>query len=287
MSDHLVDTEPAVVTHDGAPEVAQPRETAPDSPAPLVASQHGHVLPRRPATGRAVRSNQGHSAMTQPLAKRVALAVPVSNHPGALLSWTFASVPPSDPDRLKLSFREADFRRGGSVKSHSQRNTATVYHHLLRPLAPLGFADSACLFFAGERLPSRNDLRYFNCCHSFNSGRHTRQIVSQTPRSSQSFNRRQHVCGEGDPSDKSCHRAPLRRIYTKFSSTLRSGAGDRPTRDRGSRLGSKGRIFSHWASVNNKPCRAVGISSGADPFFYPRPHANNYSKFNPLSRVLK
>jgi hypothetical protein len=40
------------------------------------------------------------------------------------------------------------------VKVVSQRNTAAVDHHPLRPLAPLGFSDSAAPFFAGAKLPS-------------------------------------------------------------------------------------------------------------------------------------
>jgi hypothetical protein len=112
-------------------------------------------------------------------------------------------------------------------------------------------------------------------------------IVSQTPCFSQSLNHRQQVDGDGNSSGKSCHRAPLRRIHKMPSSTLRSGAGGRPPRGRGGRWGSQGRIFSHWASVSNRPYRAIRPSSGANSFFYPLPHENNYSKFNPLSRVLK
>jgi hypothetical protein len=40
------------------------------------------------------------------------------------------------------------------VKVVSQRKTAAVdHHHPLRPLAPLGFSDSAAPFFAGAKLP--------------------------------------------------------------------------------------------------------------------------------------
>jgi hypothetical protein len=95
------------------------------------------------------------------------------------------------------------------------------------------------------------------------------------------------VAGDGNSSGKSCQRAPLRRIHKMPSSTLRSGAGGRPPRGRGGRLGSKGRTFSHWASVSNRPYRAIGPPSGAVRFRDPPPWENNYRKFSPLYRVLK
>jgi hypothetical protein len=174
------------------------------------------------------------------------------------------------------------------VKVVSQRNTRAVdHHHPLRPLAPLGFSDCGAPFFDGAKLPSRNASLQFNCWRSFNSPRKVRQISSQTPCSSQSRSRRQQVDGEGNSSGKSCQRAPLRRIHRIPSNTLRSLAGGRPPRGRGGRLGSKGRIFSHWASVSNRPYRAIRPPSGAVYVRDPPPHENNYSKFNPLYRVLK
>jgi len=56
---------------------------------------------------------------------------------------------PSPPyaDRRQRRRREPDFRRGSSVKVASHRNTRAVDpRHPLRPLAPLGFADSRALF---------------------------------------------------------------------------------------------------------------------------------------------
>jgi hypothetical protein len=50
------------------------------------------------------------------------------------------------------------------VKVVSQRKAAAVdHHHPLRPLAPLGFPDSTAPFFAGAKLPSRNDSLQFSC----------------------------------------------------------------------------------------------------------------------------
>jgi hypothetical protein len=174
------------------------------------------------------------------------------------------------------------------VKVVSQRKTLAVdHHHPLRALAPLGFADSVAPFLAGAKLPSRNDSLHFNCWRSFSSPRKARQIVSQTSCSSQSRSLRQQVEGEGNSLGKSCQRAPLRSIHKMPSNTLRSSDGGRPPRGRGGRLGSKGRIFSHWASVSNRPYRAIGPPSGAVHFHDPPPWENNYRKFKPLYRVLK
>jgi hypothetical protein len=129
---------------------------------------------------------------------------------------------------------------------------------------------------AGAKLPSKNDSLHFNCWRSFSSPRKARQIASQIPCSSQSRSRRQHVAGEGNSSGKSCQRAPLRRIHKMPSSTLRPGTGGRPPCGRGGRWGSKGRIFSHWASVSNRPYRAIGPPSGAAHFRDPPPWEYNY-----------
>ena len=98
--------------------------------------------------------------------------------------------------------------------------------------------------------------------------------------------RRQQVAGDGNSSGKSCHRAPRRSIHKIPSSTLRSFAVGRPPRGRGGRWGNKGRIFSHGASASNRPYRVIGPPSGAASFGHPPPQENNYSKFNPWSRVL-
>jgi hypothetical protein len=163
-------------------------------------------------------------------------------------------MPSPHPDRRERRLREFDFRRGCRRKVVSQRNTLAVdHHHPLRPLVPLGFSDRAALFFAGAKLPSRNDSLHCSCCRSCNSLKNARQISSQTSCSSQSRKRRQHLAGEGNSSGKSHQRAPLRRIHNRPSSTRRLSTGGRPPRGRLAGFGSKGRIFSHWASVNNRP----------------------------------
>jgi hypothetical protein len=164
---------------------------------------------------------------------------------------------------------------------------AVDHHHPLRTLAPLGFSDFRAPFFAGAKLPSRNDSLQSSCSRWFSSARNARQMVSQTPRSSQSRSLRQHVAGEGNSSGKSCQRAPLRRIHKIPSSTLRSSAGGLPPCGRRGRFGSKGRIFSHWASVDSRPYRAIGPPSALLPEFISHSSQINYHPFSALYPVLK
>ena len=288
MKEGLVNGKRAVITHHQSAEVAEPSEGAFHDPPSLIASQRPAVLRRRFASILPMRGDQLDAALGQLLAQGVAIVAPVGNQAVGLLAGTAGAMPTPYADRRQRRLDEPDLRRGSRVKEVSQRNTLAVdHHHPLRPLAPLGFADSTAPFFAGAKLPSRNDSLHFNCCRSFNSPRKARQIPNPIPCFSQSPNLRQQVEGAGNSSGKSCPRAPLRRIHKMPSSTLRSGAGGRPPRGRGGRLGSRGRIFSHWASVSNRPYRAIGPPPGAVHFRDPPPQENNYRKFTPLYRVLK
>jgi hypothetical protein len=160
-------------------------------------------------------------------------------------------------DRGQCFLRERDFGRGCRVKVVSQRNTHAVdHHHPLRVFPPAGFADGSAPFLAGAKLLSRKDSLHFSCWRSFNSARNARQILSQMPCSSQSRSRQQ-VEGCGNPSGRSCQRAPLRGTHRMPSSTLRSGARGRPPWRCRTALGSRGRIFSHCAPVSNRPYRVA------------------------------
>ena len=220
MKEGAIDRERAVVAHDQAPEVAEPGVGAFDNPAPPVAPQRSAVLRRRFLSVAAMWHDQFNTPLPQSFAQRIAVIGFVGDHPERFLPRLARVMTPSYPDRCQRRFRECDFPRGCRVKGVSQRNTAAVdHHHPLRPLAPLGFSDSAAPFFAGAKLPSKNDSLHFNCWRSFNSLRNVRQMFNQTPRSSQSRSRRQQVEGCGNFSGMSCQRAPLRRIHRIPSST--------------------------------------------------------------------
>jgi hypothetical protein len=288
VKERLIDRERAVVANDQSPVIAQPADGAFDDPTPSVSPKGTTVLGGRSGPVLMVRGDQFDAPPGQSLSQRVAVVAAVGNHPLRFLPGTTRMVPSRYLDRLERPLRQPDFRRGCRVKVVSQRNTRAVdHHHPLRAFPPAGFAHCEAPFLAGAKLPSRKDSLHFNCCRSFNSLRKARQMASQIPCSSQSRSRRQQVEGCGNSSGRSCQRAPLRKIHKMPSSTLRSGLGGRPPRGRSGRLGSKGRIFSHWASVSNRPYRAIGPPSGAVDVRDRPPRENNYSKFGPLYRVLQ
>ncbi len=259
MKEGAIDRERAVVAHDQAPEVTEPGVGAFDNPSPPVAPQRSAVLRRRFLSIAAMGHDQFNAPLPQAFPQRIAVIGFVGDHPHRLLPRSARVMTPPYPDRRERRFRECDFPRGCRVKGVSQRKTAAVdHHHPLRPLAPLGFSDSAAPFFAGAKLPSRNDSLHFNCWRWFNSLRNVRQMFNQTPRSSQSRSRRQQVEGCGNFSGRSCQRAPLRRIHRIPSSTRRLGIQGRPPLRCWGGLGSKGAIFCHCASVSNAPDRAIG-----------------------------
>ena len=288
MKESAVDYERAVVAHGQAPVVAQPSDGSLHNPSPLVAPQRSAILRGRLAPTLPMRDDRFDPAATQLFAQPIAIVTTIHDHALGFLSWSPGTVSPSYADGRERRLRELDFRRGCRVKVVSQRNTLAVdHHHPLRPLAPLGFSDGVAPFFAGAKLPSRNDSLQFSCCRSFNSLRNVRQISSPISCSSQSRSRRQQVAGDGNSSGKSHQRAPLRRIHKMPSSTLRSSAGGRPPRGRLGRFGSKGRIFPHWASVNSRPYRAIGPPSALLPLLIAHFEGANYCKITTLYLVLK
>ena len=288
MKERPVDSERAVVADDQAPEVSQPTDGAFHDPTPPVSPQRAAILRRRTNAIPLVWADQFDSPLPQPLSQRIAVVGFVGNHPHGLLTRSARTVTPSYADRRERRLRKPDFRRGCRVKVVSQRNTRAVdHHHPLRPLAPLGFSDSVAPFFAGAKLPSRNDSLHFNCWRSFNSLRNTRQIFSQTPCSSQSRSRRQQVEGCGYFSGRSCHRAPLRKIHRIPSNTRRLSIHGRPPLRCLGGLGSKGAIFFHCASVSNGPDRAIGPPSALLTLLIPHFPKLNHSHFRGLSRVVQ
>src|SRR5574341_478273 len=258
MKERLIDRERAVPAHSQAPEVPEPGERALDGPASSVAPQRPAVLRRRFAAVRAVRRDQLDAALGQLSAQRVAVVAAVGDDPRRFLSRSARVMSAPYSDRSQRRFREPDFVRGRRVKEVPHRNSFAVHHHHpLRPLAPLGFPDRSATFFAEAKLPSRNASLHWSCLRSFSSATNVRQTFSQTPCSSQSRNRLQHVEGDGYSSGRSFQRAPLYRIQRMPSSTERLSAHGRPPRRLLRRRGSRGRIISHCASLNSRPYRGI------------------------------
>ena len=288
MKKSFIDSDRAVVADDQSTEVAEPGEGAFHLPTASVAAQRSAILRARLASIPAMRGDQFDAARRQSLAQGIAVISAIRNHPLRFLACSPAATSPGHVDRSERLFRQPDLVRGSRVKLHSQRNTLAVApHHPLRALAPLGFSDFRAPFFAGAKLPSRNDSLQFSCSRWFSSAKNARQMVSQTPCSSQSRSLRQQVAGEGNSSGKSCQRAPLRRIHRIPSRTLRSFARGRPPRRDLRSFGSKGAIFSHWASVNSRPYRAMRPPSALLPNLISHFQQPNYHWFRSLYPVLK
>src|SRR5258707_8573279 len=283
MKERAIYRERAVVAHHQAAEVSEPGVGAFDDPATSVPPQRSAILRRRFLAVAAMRRDQFDSAPCQPLAQRIAVVGFVGDHPHRFLPRTPCTMTPTYADRRERRFREPDFRRGCRVKVLSQRNTAAVdHHHPLRPLAPLGFSDSAAPFFAGAKLPSKNDSLHFNCWRSFNSLRNARQTFIQTPCSSQSRSRRQQVEGCGYSSGKSCQRAPLRRIHRIPSSTRRFSIHGRPPLLGLCGLGRQGASFFHCTSLSQEHDPASGPPSAPLTLLFSPLRKLNYLLFRSL-----
>src|SRR6202521_5743185 len=288
MKERPINSERAVMAHHQTTVIAQPADGAFDDPAASIAPQRAAILCRQTNAILLVWADQFDSALPQPLAQRIAVIGFVGNDPHRLLPRSARTMASAYADRGERRLGEFDFRRGCRTKVVSQRNTRAVdHHHPLRPLAPLGFSESGAPFFAGAKLPSRNDSLHFNCWRSFNSLRNARQMFSQTPCSSQSRSRRQHVEGCGNFSGMSCQRAPLRRIHKIPSSTCRFSIHGRPPLRRLGGFGSKGAIFFHCASVSNGPDRAIRPPSALLTFLISYFQKFNHHHFNGLSTVVQ
>ena len=193
MKESFVNGDRAIVAHDQTAKVAQPRKGALHLPATSVATQGATVLGARFAAIPAMWGNQFDAAGRQLCLQRITIESAIGNDTPHFLPRPSAMVPPAHADRGERFLREPDLIGRRRVKLLSQRNTLAVDHHRpLRALAPLGFSDFRAPFFAGAKLPSRNDSLQSSCSRWFNSARNTRQMESQTPCSSQSRSRRQH-----------------------------------------------------------------------------------------------
>ena len=162
MKESFIDGDRAIVANDQPAKVAEPSKGAFHLPATPVSTQRPAILRARLAAIPAMRCDQFDSSCCQPLAQRIAVIGAIGNHTRWFLPWPSAAMSPGHADRRERFFREPDLVRGGRVKLLSQRNTLAVdHHHPLRALAPLGFADFRAPFFAGAKLPSRNDSLQF------------------------------------------------------------------------------------------------------------------------------
>src|SRR5512137_159841 len=155
MKEATVHVESAIIAHDQAAEVPQPRERAFDFPPLAIPAHHSPIVHGRSPTLASVRAEQEHATLEQPPAQRVAVVAPVGNDPQGTRTRT-PRTSAGNRDGPEGSLGQLYFRRRGAGQLASQRNTLAVdHHHPLRPLAPLGLPDGEAPFLAGAKLPSR------------------------------------------------------------------------------------------------------------------------------------
>jgi len=197
-----------------------------------------------------VRANHIDTPLFQSLTKPIAIISLVGNQAFGIFSGS-ASTFARHSDIIQRLFEQLDFRRGRRVQVVSQRNTLAVdHHHPLRALAPFGWADTFAPFFAGAKEPSTNASDQSNCPRWSSSARNVRQASSQISCCSHNFKRRQQVEGLGYCLGKSAQGAPVRRIQSIPSNTLRLSAQGLPPYADSLGFGSNGSIFSHCDCVS-------------------------------------
>lgn len=239
------------MTHQQSAELAQPGVGAFDDPTPPVAAQFAPIFVASVPIVLPVRRDQLDAAFLQSFAQRIGIVGGVGNYPFRLLSGRAFGL--RNRDFLERGLRKRNFVRRGTFQPNSQRKTLTVdQYHPLCALAPLGFTDGRTPFFAGAKLPSRKVSSHFNRPSLSSAPSRVRHAFSQTPSSSHCLSRRQQVEGEGYPSGKNRHAAPVCRIHRMPSKHPRFDAQGRPRLSR-RRLGggSMGSTNSHCSSVNN------------------------------------
>jgi hypothetical protein len=258
MEKRAIDRNQAVPANYQSPEITEPGKGALDFPPPAISPQLSAIL--QPGLGAiaAMGTNQVNLKRLQSLPKRITVVSLVSDQPLHAFSGSSAS-PARNFHLFKGGLNQFDFRRRGRSKCASQRNTLAVdHHHPLRTFTSLGFADAQPPFFAEAKLPSAKVSSQSRYCRSSSSAKSARQISSQTPRSSHSLNRRQHVAELGYRSGRSRQRAPLLSTQRIPSSTLRLSRQGLPPFLPGAVLGSRGSSFSHCSSFKNDVVRAIG-----------------------------
>src|SRR6266571_5381722 len=154
MKERPIDLERAVIAHNQAPVIPQPADGTLDDPAAPIPPQRATILRGRTNAILLVRADQFDSALSQPLAQRIAVVGFVGNHAHRLLPRSAGTVTPTYADRRERRLREADFRRGmqsegGLPEEHPRRRpppstSSPCPAWFFRPRSP---------FFGGSKTP--------------------------------------------------------------------------------------------------------------------------------------
>lgn len=261
MKERLIHGNVSIIP-DGQPtEVLQPSKRPLHRPSPLIATQFAPIVVFPFVVVLPIRTDQLDATSLQSCPKRVAVVASVGDDALRIFSRSTSAFP-GHGDGLDRCFQQRHFRRGRRVQVVSERNTLAVHHHHpLRTLSAFGLSDTVTPFFAGAKLPSAKVSAQSSWPFSSNSATNARQTRSQTPSSSQSRRRRQHVLAEGYRSGRSFQRAPLRSTQRIPSKTLRLSIGLGPPFPDRLNSGKSGSIFCHCSSVSNVLSLAIQNTS--------------------------
>jgi len=249
------------VTDDQSSDVLQPGERPLDLPTPFISPHCASVVVRPSLVVLAIRGDQIDPAFPEPRRQRITLIALLGEDPSGIVPPTAASFA-RNRNGVNRLFQQRHFRRRGRRQAASERNTFPVYpSHPLRAFSAFDLADARAPLFAGAKLPSAKGSSPSSRPWASKRPTNTRQARSQTPCSSPSRRRRQHVLEEGYFLGRSFQRAPLRSTHKIPSNTLRSSIGFRPPFGERWNFGNNGSIFSHCSSVS-----FVGSLAMASPF---------------------
>jgi hypothetical protein len=241
-----------------ASKITEPCKRAFNNPSASITSKFSAILCFRFLSIFTMWNNQINLICFQTLSKWIAVIRSVSNQAYRSLfrpafTWT------RHFNRIKGFLRKFYLRGRCRGKEASQRNTLAVdHHHPLCAFAPFCFTDASAPFFADTKLPSMNASCQSMRPFSSSIDKNLRQTSSQTPCSSQSCSRRQHVEELGYLRGKSCHLAPVRSTQRMPSRTGRLSTGGRPPLGLNLGFGSKGLSFFHCSSFMNCVYLAIG-----------------------------
>src|SRR5512146_1966496 len=229
-------------TGDHAAVVMQPCKQTLDVPAAPIPAQHAAILGCGPAAAEVVRRDQLDAVLlAQALIQRIAVISLVPNQ-----SRRRGPAEPG-PDGL---LDESAFMRRSTANPEGERKTMAVRNcHDLGPFSAARWTNTIAPFFALLKVASMKASSRSRAPRSSRSSAKARKMRSSRPSRTHCWKRRWHVWYGGYSRGKSRQRAPVRRIQSTPSSTVRASRQGRPRPSARRFSRSSGLITSHCASL--------------------------------------
>ena len=241
----------SIISNNQLSVISYPCKCSFNFPPTLISAKRATILCSFLASIRTMRNYQLYTTLLQPFSKIIRISSFVINQTFHSTTWATRSFA-WYRNFFQCFLYQRDFCRGRRVQVVPQRNSLAVcHHHPLRTLSTFGLSDAEPPFLAGAKLPSANVSAHFSRPFSSSSARKDRQALTQTPLSSHSCNRRQHVDGDGYHGGKSFHRAPLRNTHKMPSKHCLFEILLRPFRLKYLGSSRNGAILAHCLLVNS------------------------------------